>query len=67
MAKNFGTSAMAKRIEQVKQTSAEKAQVIVIKMIKNDDLLDYPKNHEDITNTIDLEKSISEIGFSDPL
>lgn len=67
MAKNFGNSAMAKRIEQVKQTSAEKAQVIVIKMIKDDDLLDYPKNHEDITNTIDLEKSISEIGFSDPL
>lgn len=67
MAKNFGNSAMAKRIEQVKQTSAEKAQVIVIKMIKNDDLLDYSKNREDITNTIDLENSILEIGFSDPL
>ena len=36
-------------------------------MISNDDLLDNPKNAEDITDTADLEASIQEIGFVDPI
>lgn len=67
MAKNFGSAGSAKSFENVAKTSAEKAQVIVVKMISNDRLLDYPKNHEDVKDTADLENSIKELGFTDPI
>lgn len=67
MAKNFNNSAMAKTIKDVAKVSAEKAQVIVVKMINNDCLIDYPKNNEDIQDTLDLENSIKELGFVDPI
>lgn len=67
MAKNFGSAGSAKSFENVAKTSAEKAQVIVVKMIPNERLLDYPKNHEDVKDTADLENSIKELGFTDPI
>lgn len=67
MAKNFGNAGSAKSFENVAKTSAEKAQVIVVKMIPNERLVDYPKNHEDVLDTGDLENSIKELGFTDPI
>ena len=67
MAKNFGSAGSAKSFENVAKASAERAQVIVVKMISNDRLLDYPKNHEDVQDTADLENSIKELGFTDPI
>ena len=61
------TAGSAGSFENVAKTSAEKAQVIVVKMISNDRLLDYPKNHEDVVDTADLENSIKELGFTDPI
>lgn len=55
------------QVKNVAKESEEKANVITVKMINNDNLIDYPKNNEDVTNTIDLEKSIQEIGFTDPI
>ena len=67
MAKNFGSAGSAKTIKEVAKASAEKAQVIVVKMINNNNLHDYPNNREDVTDTADLENSIKEIGFTDPI
>lgn len=67
MAKNFGNAINTKIIDKVAKASAEKAQVTVLKMISNDCLVDYPKNQEDITDTTDLENSIKELGFTDPI
>lgn len=67
MAKNFGSAGSAKTIKEVAKASAEKAQVIVVKMINNSNLHDYPNNREDVEDTADLEKSITEIGFTDPI
>lgn len=41
--------------------------VIEIKMINNENLKDYPKNNEDILDTLDLENSMKELGFTDPI
>ena len=67
MAKNFGKAGSVKKFKEVAKASAEKAQVIVVKMIRNEYLVDYPKNFEDIQDTLDLENSIRELGFSDPI
>ena len=67
MAKNFGNAGSAKTIKEVAKASAEKAQVIVVKMINNNNLHDYPNNREDVDDTADLENSIKEIGFTDPI
>lgn len=67
MAKKFETAGSAKKIKEVAKVSAEKAQVIVVKMINNSCLHDCPNNHEDITDTADLENSIKELGFTDPI
>lgn len=67
MAKNFDKAGSAGTIKKVAKASAEKAQVIVIKMIKNDNLHDCPSNSEDIKDTSDLENSIRELGFIDPI
>ena len=67
MAKNFGSAGSARTIKDVAKASAEKAQVITVKMIKSECLVDYPKNYEDVQDTADLENSIKELGFTDPL
>ena len=67
MAKNFGNAGSAKKIKEVAKVSNEKANIIQVKMISNENLKDYPKNNEDITDTVDLENSMKELGFTDPI
>lgn len=67
MAKNFGKAGIAKKIKEVEKLSAEKAQIITLQMINTENLLDYPRNGEDIEDTADIENSIREIGFTDPI
>lgn len=66
MAKKFNNANTAKAFDAAKKSSL-KADVITVKMIANEDLLDYPHNHEDVTDTADLENSIKELGFTDPI
>lgn len=66
MAKNFG-KVNNKTFENVARVSEEKAQVIVVKMIPNENLNDYPNNREDVIDTLDLENSIKQLGFTDPI
>lgn len=66
MAKDFG-KLNNKKFETVAKKSNESANVITVKMIGNDDLIDYPLNNEDISMTDDLELSMKENGFTDPL
>lgn len=66
MAKNFG-KVNNKTFESVAKLSEEKAQVITVKMIPNDKLNDYPNNREDVIDTLDLEHSIKQLGFIDPI
>lgn len=56
-----------KDIKNVANRSNEKANLITIKYYKDEDLLDYPQNNEDVSNTGDIETSIAENGFTDPL
>ncbi len=56
-----------KTFQNVAKISNEKANLITIIYYEDSVLLDYPKNNEDITMTEDIEKSIDEIGFTDPL
>lgn len=67
MAKNFNNAGSSQIIKDVAKASALKANVINIKMISNENLIDYAKNNEDVENTEDLEKSINELGFIDPI
>lgn len=67
MAKNFANAGSAKTIKEVEKASAQKAQVLVVKMISNSNLIDYPHNGEDVKDTADLENSIKELGFTDPI
>lgn len=67
MAKNFGKAGNALMFETVGKKAAEKAQVAVIQNISSLNLMDNPKNGEDITHTEDLELSIMENGFTDPI
>ena len=41
--------------------------VAAIKWIDTSNLLDFPENNEDISDTIDLELSMKELGFTDPI
>lgn len=66
MAKNFGKAGNL-TFEKVGRKDAEKAQVAVIQNIAAADLIDNPSNGEDITCTEDLELSIRQNGFTDPL
>lgn len=56
-----------KDIKNVANKSNEKANLITIKYYKDEDLLDYPNNNEDVSNTGDIETSIAENGFTDPI
>jgi len=52
---------------ELAKKSSEKAVVVMAKRIKNDNLFDYQYNTEDITDTADLEESIRQLGFIDPI
>ena len=67
MAKNFGKSPAAKRFGEVAKTSAKNTNNTAVTLIESSDLEDYPDNGEDISYTADIEKSISELGFTDPV
>ena len=67
MAKNFGKSPAAKRFDEVAKTTMANTGITSIKLIENDNLIDYPNNGEDISYTADLENSINELGFTDPI
>lgn len=68
MASKFSKATKAiEGIKEVAQTSNEQANLITIKYYKDEDLQDYPRNNEDISDTEDIEKSIAEQGFTDPI
>ena len=67
MGKNFRNSNSAKTFDVVGKASAEKSQIMMIHMIDNENLIDNPKNGEDVSYTLDLEDSMGQIGFSDPM
>lgn len=67
MASKFDRAKGAQGIKDVAQASNEKANLITIKYYKDDDLLDYTRNNEDVSDTEDIEKSIEEQGFTDPI
>lgn len=65
---NFNKARSAnKSFDEVGKKAAEKATVITIQNISNENLLDNPENGEDVTFTEDLELSMQENGFTDPL
>ncbi|MCL2323779.1 MAG: hypothetical protein FWC47_16935, partial [Oscillospiraceae bacterium] len=47
--------------------SIKNEDTIQVKMISNENLFDCKYNTEDIKDTLDLEKSIMELGFVDPI
>ena len=63
----FDKAGANKSFGEVGKKSAEKATVITIQNISNENLLDNPDNGEDVTYTEDLEVSMQENGFTDPL
>jgi len=67
MAKNFSNAASMKKIGEVAGKSAAQAQVVTVKMVLDGKLHDFEKNGEDISDTADLENSIRELGFTDPI
>lgn len=67
MAKNFGKAGSAKTINDVAKASAIKAQVVVLKNIADENLIDYEHNNEDVSDLTDLVQSMMENGFTDPL
>jgi len=66
MPKTFN-SKIDKEIVGVVKKSNEKAQLPIIKLIPNANLIDYPNNSEDLNDIDDIVNSINEIGFTDPL
>lgn len=54
-------------IDQIKKTSSEIANVLQIKNIHTNNLHDFLGNNESLNYTEDIEKSIDENGFTDPL
>jgi len=67
MAKNFGKSPVSKRFNEIAKTAMANTNVITIRLIENSALIDYPDNGEDISYTEDIENSINELGFTDPI
>lgn len=71
MAEGFSESNVLKTFEfkatDVDKQSDESSDTIRIEILKNENLFDYKYNTEDIENTLDLENSIRELGFIDPL
>lgn len=54
-------------IKSVAKKSDEKSQLLSFKIIKDEFLHDYPRNNEDVSYTEDIEMSIEQNGFTDPL
>ena len=67
MAKNFGNAGSMKAVANAKKVEQEKAQVVALQNISKDNLIDNPKNGEDISFTADLEESMKQNGFTDPM
>ena len=67
MASKFSKAGSASAFAQVSKVEQEKAQVVTLQNIRNENLIDNPKNGEDITMTSDLEESMLQNGFTDPL
>ena len=67
MAKNFNNANSAKTFATVSKVSAEKSQIMFIQMIDNVYLIDNPNNGEDLLYTVDLENSMKQLGFTDPI
>lgn len=63
----FNKAGANKSFGEVGKKAAEKATVITIQNISTENLLDNPENGEDVTVTEDLELSMQENGFTDPL
>ena len=63
----FDKAGANKSFGEVGKKAAEKATVITIQNISNENLLDNPDNGEDVNFTEDLELSMQENGFTDPL
>lgn len=63
----FDKAGVNKSFKEVGKKADEKATVITIQNIKTENLLDDPENGEDVTFTEDLEISMKENGFTDPL
>lgn len=60
-AKNMAT------IKSVAKKSDEKSQLLSFKQIDDEMLHDYPRNNEDVSYTEDIEMSIEQNGFTDPI
>lgn len=67
MAKNFEKAGSAKKFEEVAKASNEKANVIRVVLIADKCLVDHPRNGEDLSFTEDIETSIQQNGFTDPI
>ena len=63
----FAGAKSAQAFNNTKKIEQEKAQVVALQNIRNENLLDNPKNGEDITMTADLEESMKRNGFTDPM
>lgn len=66
-ADKFKKTSASSKFEQVAKTDNALAQLVTTKTIPIDHLIDFPKNNEDIEHTEDLEASINEQGFIDPI
>lgn len=67
MAKNFHKAGSTSTFGAVAKAEQEKAQVIALQNINTENLIDNTKNGEDISMTEDLEESMKENGFTDPM
>jgi ParB/RepB/Spo0J family partition protein len=67
MPKNFKGANNSRAFQEVGKEYAEKGNVITLVNISTENLVDHPDNGEDISMTADLEVSISELGFIDPI
>ena len=67
MAVNFNKAGSMKQFQATKKVEEEKAQVVALQNIRAEKLLNNPENGEDITRTSDLEESMKQNGFTDPL
>lgn len=63
----FDKAGANKSFGEVGKKAAEKATVIAIQNINTENLLDNPENGEDVSMTEDLELSMRENGFTDPI
>lgn len=55
------------QIASVAKLSSSKVHLPKFEFIQNSNLMDYPDNEEDVSDLTDLENSIAELGFTDPI